>query len=256
MSHSALYFGCQSGPWSSQAALKAAWKARASGASARLWSANQGVKSPPPPNQLCVGGDEAGVHVPGGHAGIERMSDDADAGGEKARVFGGARHGLGHFRREGPVHHRNVDAHLFEHPAAHQAHGPAAALVALPRLQFETAGVSGVEVGGSVVLDGFKGGDELALKLAEPGLGRLLLVGEVLAGHRVCKSQQRPCRNALRPVVLRDREQVAASIVFDDLVNSGPWSPCFHPFAARELCAAGRAGRLICDRSFPPYASA
>ena len=56
-----------------------------------------GLRSAPPPNQRLVVARRARVHVHRGDMRVRHVRDEADAGGEKARVFVGARNALGEF---------------------------------------------------------------------------------------------------------------------------------------------------------------
>ena len=55
------------------------------------------------------------------------MRDQRNAGGEEARIVGGARNVLAEFRSEFAEHRRDVDADLFEDAALHHRHDAAAA---------------------------------------------------------------------------------------------------------------------------------
>ena len=78
-------------------------------------------------------GQEARVHMDRGHVRIGHVRDEADAGGEEARVFFRAGDALGEFGREAAADGRDVDADLLEHLADHLAANTAAAGLATVR---------------------------------------------------------------------------------------------------------------------------
>ena len=61
------------------------------------------------------GGQEARVHVDGGHMRIGHVRDQADPGGEEAGVFLGAVDACGELGREAAADGRDVDADFLEH---------------------------------------------------------------------------------------------------------------------------------------------
>ena len=130
---------------------------------------------------LC-GDEEAGVHVDGRHQRVGRVDDQADAGGKKARVFGGAVYLLGEIGRELAMYGRNIDTGLFKGPALHHRHDPAAAMFtrrvgAVPGSPFEAASRTG---GTAFVFKGFQGGTNLVAQITEPALrGGLLFIQRV-----------------------------------------------------------------------------
>ena len=58
---------------------------------------------------------------------IVQVRDQRNAGGEEARIVGGARNVLAEFRREFAEHGRDMDADFLEHAAFHHRHDAAAA---------------------------------------------------------------------------------------------------------------------------------
>jgi hypothetical protein len=138
--------------------------------------------------------------VHGRHARIGHVRDQADAGGEEPRVLVRAGHVLGHLRREGPVHRRDVDADLLEQAAVHHRHHAAAAGLAIPGLALEAAGRAGIEVGRGLVLQAFEFGADLVAQAFEPCLGASLLgvevqdVGVVIGAHAAELSRRAAAR--------------------------------------------------------------
>ena len=61
--------------------------------------------------------DEARVHVHRRHVRVVHVGDERNAGGEEARIVGGAGNVLAEFRREFAEHGRDVHADLLEHAA-------------------------------------------------------------------------------------------------------------------------------------------
>ncbi len=86
-----------------------------------------------------AGDDVARVHVHRRHQGRAHVGDQGDAAGPEAAVVFGAGNLLGEVGRELAVDGGDVDADLFEDPAAHDRHDTAAAARAFPGLAPEAA---------------------------------------------------------------------------------------------------------------------
>ena len=85
------------------------------------------------------GDDKARVHMHGRHIRIPWMRDQRNAGGEKARILGGAGNLLGEFRLESSKYRRTMHAGFFEDAAVDHAHAAAAAGRAIMIAAFPTA---------------------------------------------------------------------------------------------------------------------
>ncbi len=101
------------------------------------------------------------------------MRDEADAGGEEARVGFRAVDRLGEFGREGAEHGRGVDPDLLEHAALHHPHraataGRARRIGAFPVGPLEAPGGKRAA---AFVLERLEGGTQLVAERAEPRLG-------------------------------------------------------------------------------------
>ena len=121
------------------------------------------------------GDDEAGVHVHRRHLGRAHVRHQRDARGMEARVLVGAGNLLAELRAELAVHGRDVDADLLEHPAAHDRHHAAAAILArlaalaLPGLALEAAGRQVAVRAGELGLDLLELGADAVAQGFEPG---------------------------------------------------------------------------------------
>ena len=123
------------------------------------------------------GGQEAGVHMHRGDMRIGHVRDQADAGGEEARVGFGAVDLAREFLRERAADGRDIDPDLFEHAAVHLAADSAAAgfagrIVAVPRRERERGVAPGF------ALDRLELRADAVAQLLEPIARRLLLVVE------------------------------------------------------------------------------
>jgi hypothetical protein len=115
--------------------------------------------------------------VYGGHVRVGHVRDEADPGGEEARVLLCAGDGLGELFAETAADGRDVDPDLFEHLARHlapdsAAAGLAARVAALPRRVGEG------RVGAGFALDRLECGADSVAKRFEPVARGLLLVIE------------------------------------------------------------------------------
>ena len=120
---------------------------------------------------------EARVHVHRGHVRIGHVGDEADPGGEEARVLFGAGDGLGEFGAELAADGRDVDPDLLEHRADHLPAHPAAARLAarvgaVPRCEAEA------RVRSRLPLDRLEGGADAVAQGFEPVARGLLLIVE------------------------------------------------------------------------------
>ena len=112
------------------------------------------------------------------------MGDQADAGGEEARVLGRSRHVAGVIGREGAVHRRDVHPDLLEQPPVHHPHDPAAALGPLPGGANEASRLSRKQVRRGLVLQRLEGVVDAVPQALEPVAGFGFQVGErISVGH-------------------------------------------------------------------------
>ena len=145
--------------------------------------AEQGIEVAAAAEPDFAGHQHPRVHVRRRYARIARVRDQRDAARPEFAV---RLVGAWDLRREGfrkrPVDLREMHAHLFEHPAAHQAHPAAAqiflAVAARPFGQFESPGGALVERRTGRVLKGFEPGADIGLQSLEPCAGTGFLVGE------------------------------------------------------------------------------
>ena len=138
------------------------------------------------------GDDEARVHVHRRHVRVVQVGDERNAGGEKARVVGGAGNLLAEFRGEFAEHRRDMDADLLEYAALHHRHDAAAtrraAVVgAVPGRAYEAAGRAIGErgAGGEGVLQILECGHDLVAQRLKPGAGALFAGVDLACVHGV-----------------------------------------------------------------------
>ena len=118
---------------------------------------------------------EPRVHMDGGHVRIGHVRDQADAGGEEARIVGGAVDRLGEIAFEASAHGRDVDADLLEDAALHHAAHPATARRAV-RVGSVPGRVFERRLRSRLSLDGFERGADAVAQRFEPGARRGLLL--------------------------------------------------------------------------------
>jgi hypothetical protein len=136
---------------------------------------------------------------------IFHVRDQADAAGPETRVFAGALHLLGEFRREGAEHGGRMHADLLEQPSAHHAHDTAAFVVTPgPRSLYKAPGLAGIEVGGGLILQRLEHGHDGVAQAFKPG-ARLCLAGFQIGHGRAFSRSAAPA-----PLFLKSRPAILA----------------------------------------------
>ena len=125
-----------------------------------------------------------------GHVRVGHVRDEADAGGEEARVLLGAGDRLGEFGTERAADGRDVDPDLLEHLAGHlPAHAAAAGFAARVGAVPRRVGEGGV--GAGLALDRLERRADPVAQRFEPVARRLLLVVELEHGRLIAAASVR-----------------------------------------------------------------
>ena len=186
------------------------------------------------------GDDEAGVHVHRRHVRVVQVGDERNAGGEKARVVGGAGNLLAEFRREFAEHGRDVHADLLEYAALHHRHDAAAArraavVGAVPGRAHEAAGArsaSGAPAG-RASSSSSNAATIRSRKRFEPGAGALFAGFDLVGVHG-----------------LSGRKSDNEGVNLQNAIWSGACTDCHKSGRVSVLGAAGR-GRIMPIRLTP-----